>query len=231
MHIVSKIQDSLMTKLVAHIAIIKLKGVNQCTLKFQLHHENMKPRQCFNTSPYISQNMKHVGKSINTLQPTVTTSTTKFNTKMNQHFVLLLPQCTWYVLYTILRVNNQFPYITPTDQSLWWKLSVRNKLPVYLMHIFFFSRFLCQNLSTNAAYAFFSEYYSFQKADGCEELEPSNTTMLFWILGTIGQWCTFSFLLHSVKFGSWFFSDDHSNHTSYLINHELPRGNNCFSLM
>jgi len=60
MYFVSKIQDSLMTKLV-HIAITKLKGVNQCTLKFQLHHENMKPRQCFNTRPYISQNMKHVG--------------------------------------------------------------------------------------------------------------------------------------------------------------------------
>jgi len=92
MHIVSKIQDSLMTKLVAHIAIIKLKGVNQCTLKFQLHHENMKPRQCFNISPHISQNMKHVGKSINTLQPTEVPPS--LTLKMNQHFVLLLPQCT-----------------------------------------------------------------------------------------------------------------------------------------
>jgi len=161
MHFVSKIQDSLMTKLVAHIAITKLKGVNQCMLKYQLHHGNMKPRQCFNRSPYISQNMKHVGKSINTLQPMVTTSTIKFNTKKNQYFVLLLPQCTSYALYMILRVNNQFPYITPTDQSFWWELSVRNKLPLYLMHIFFFSHFLCHNLSTKAAYVFFSEYYSF----------------------------------------------------------------------
>jgi hypothetical protein len=80
-----------MTKLVAHTAITKLKGVNQCMLKFQLHHKNMKPRQCFNTSPYISQNMKHVGKSINTLQPMVTTCTTKFNTKNESVFCTVAP--------------------------------------------------------------------------------------------------------------------------------------------
>jgi len=88
-----------MTKLMTHIAITKLKGVNQCTLKFQLHHENMKPRQCFNTSPYISQNMKHVGKSINTLQATVTTCTTRFDTKNESVFCTVAP--TMYLICSV----------------------------------------------------------------------------------------------------------------------------------
>jgi hypothetical protein len=55
----------------------------------------------------------------------------------------------------------------------------------------------------------------------------------FWILGIIGQWSMYfniSLKKKSVKFGSWFFSDEHSNDTSYLINHELSRRNNCSSL-
>jgi len=91
-----------MTKLVAHIAITKLKGGNQCTLKFQFHHENMKPRQCFNTSPFISQNMKHVGRSINTLKPMVTTHTTKFNTKNESVFCTAAP-----TVYLIVKLTMQ----------------------------------------------------------------------------------------------------------------------------